>query len=164
METKTEQVDSSEQVESSDDARQIFTRHSARYEVSPYFVVLDVRTFGVPPIHRRIQAGFDVDLYGNGFDHGSALSFENGELRATLNELCEACRKVVAPASEYCRIEIIPYEATLILNVKSHLEPEALLCIRITHSRGLDQPAGASEERGLADVGNRLESLGVKRT
>jgi hypothetical protein len=126
METKTEQVDSS------DYARQIFTRHSARYEVSPYFVVLDVRTFGEP--------------------------------RATLNELCAACRKVVAPATEYCRIEIIPYEATLILNVKIHFEPEALLRIRITHSRGLDQPAGASEERARADVGDRLESLGVKRT
>ena len=158
METKTEQVDSS------DYARQIFTRHSARYEVLPYFVVLDVRTFGVPPSQRRIQAGFDVDLYGNGFDHGSALSFENGEPRATLNELCAACRKVVAPATEYCRIEIIPYDATLILNVKIHFEPEALLRIRITHSRGLDQPAGASEERARADVGNRLESLGVKRT
>ncbi len=158
METKTEQVDSG------DDARQIFTRHSAHYEVSPYFVVLDVRTFGVPPSHRRIHAGFDVALYGTGFDHGSALSFENGELRATLNELCAACRKVVAPATEYCRIEIIPYEATLILNVKSHFEPEALLRIRITHSRGLDQPAGASEERARADVGDRLESLGVKRT
>ncbi|HXB71131.1 MAG TPA: hypothetical protein VNY05_23040 [Candidatus Acidoferrales bacterium] len=163
METKTEQVDSSGQVDSSDDARQIFTRHSARYEVSPYFVVLDVRTFGAPPIHRRIHAGFDVDLYGNRPDHGSALSFENGEPRATLDELCAACREVVAPATEYCTIEIIPDEATLILNVKSHLEPEALLCIRITHSRGLDQPAGASEERACADVGDRLESLGVKR-
>jgi hypothetical protein len=156
METKDERV------ESSVFARQIFMRHRARYEVSPYFVVLDDRTFGVPPSHRRIHAGFDVDLYGNG--SGSALSIGNGEPRATLDELCAACRKVVAPATEYCRIEIIPYEATLILNVKSHFEPEALLRIRITHSRGLDQPAGASEERGLADVGNSLESLGVKRT
>jgi hypothetical protein len=151
-----------ERVESSAFARQIFIRHSARYEVSPYFVELDARTFGVPPSHRRIQAGFDVDLYGNG--SGSALSFGNGEPRATLIELCTACRNVIAPASEYCRIEIIPSEATLILNVKSSFEPEALVRIRITHLRGLDQAAGASEERGLADVRGRLESLGVKRT
>src|SRR5579862_2326246 len=146
METKTEHVDSG------DYARQIFIRHHVRYEVSPYFVVLDVRTLGVPPSQQRVQAGFDIDLYGNGFDHGSAHSFENGELRTTLNELCAACRAVVAPATESCRIEIIPLEATLILNVKRHFEPEALVRIRITHSGGLDQPAGASEEKARADI------------
>ena len=144
--------------------REIFIRHHARYEVSPYFVLLDRRTLGAPPSQRRIHAGYDVELYGNGFDDGGALSFENSELRETLNELEAACREAVAHAADYSRIEIIPWDATLVLNVKSHLEPEALVTIRITHSRGLDQPAGSTEERALADVVGSLYSRGVKKT
>jgi hypothetical protein len=157
MEIKTQPVDTH------DHARELWIRHHPRYEVSPYYVVLDVRTFGVPPSQRRIHAGFDVDLYGNGFDHGSALSFEHGQLRATLDDLCAACREVVANATEDSRIEIIPRNATLVLNVKRHFEPEALVRIRITHSRGLDQPAGASEEKARADVEESLDALGVKK-
>jgi len=158
METKAELADTR------DHTRELFIRHHSRYEVSPYFVVLDVRTFGVPPSRRRIHSGFNLDLYGRGPDHGSALSFQNGGIRAALNELCAACRAVVKPAAEYASIEIIPFAATLVLNVKSHFEPEALVRIRITHTRGLDQPVGTSEEKARADVGGRLESLGVKRT
>jgi len=158
METKTELTDKP------DDAREIFIRHHARYEVSPYFVLLDRRTLGAPPSQRRIHAGFDVDLYGNGFDDSAALSVENSELRETLNELGAACREAAAHAAGYSRIEIIPWNATLVLNVKSHLEPEALVTIRITHSRGLDQPAGSTEERALADVLGNLYSMGVKKT
>jgi hypothetical protein len=147
-----------------DRARELFARHHARYEVSPYFVLLDVRTFGASSTHRKVHAGYDVDLYGNGFDHDSALSFAYGEPQKTLNELSAACRVVVEQAAEYSTIEIIPSEATLVLNVKSHLEPEALVRIRITHSRGLDQPVGATEERARDGVVDGLESLGVKRT
>jgi hypothetical protein len=147
-----------------DHARELFIRHHSRYEVSPYFVVLDVRTFGVHPSQRRIHSGFDLDLYGRGPDHGSALSFHNGDVRAALDELCAACWAVVKPVAEYASIEVIPRAATLVLNVKSHLQPEALVRIRITHTRGLDQPAGTSEEKARADVGDRLESLGVMRT
>ncbi len=138
-----------------DHARELFARHHARYEVSPYFVLLDVRTVGVAPSHRRIHAGFDVDVYGNGFDHGSA---------ETLQELVGACHVVVEQAARDSRVEVIPDEGTLVFNVKSHLEPEALVRIRITHSRGLDQPAGASEEKALAGVLDGLESLGVRKS
>jgi hypothetical protein len=146
-----------------DQARDIFIRHHARYEVSPYFVLLDRRTLGAPS-HLRVHAGYDVELYGNSFDHGAALSLENSELREALNELEAACREATAHAADYSSIEIIPWNATLVLNVKSHLEPEALVTIRITHSRGLDQPAGSTEERALADVVGSLHSRGVRKT
>jgi hypothetical protein len=150
-------------MESSDYAREIFRRHHARYEVSPYVVLLDVRTFGVPPTHRKIDAGFDVDVYGYFDDHGSTLSFENGEPRQTLQELCAACQVAAGQAAGDSRIELIPDDATLVLDVQMHLEPEALVRIRITHSRGLDQPAGASEERALDGVLRSLKSLGVDK-
>lgn len=151
-------------METQEQAREVFLRHHTRYEVSPYFVLLDVRTFGVPAIHRRVQSGFDVELYGNGFDRESTIALEDGELDKSLNDMQAACRVAIAQAAADSTIEIIPAEATLILNVKSHLEPEALVRIRITHTRGLDQPAGASEEQVLAGVVSSLQSLGVKRS
>jgi len=144
-------------------ARELLQRHAARYEVSSYYVVLDVRTFGVPPSQRRVHAGFDVDLYGTGLAHSSMVSTENSELRTTLDDFCAACREVIAHLAENCTIEIIPFEGTLVLNAKSHFDPEALVRIRIAHLRGLDQPAGASEEKALADVVAILESLGVRK-
>jgi hypothetical protein len=39
-----------------------------------------------------------------------------------------------------------------------------LVRIRITHSRGLDRPAGPSEEKARDEVVDRLDALGVKRT
>lgn len=146
-------------MESLDQARELFSRHHARYEVSPYFVVLDDRTFGVPETHRKIHAGFDVDVYGNGFASNSAL-----DPHAALHDLRAASQVAVAQASESAAIEIIPGDGALILNVKSHLDPEALVRIRVTHTRGLGQPAGEAEEKAMAEVLKSLESLGVKPT
>lgn len=81
-----------------------------------------------------------------------------------MQELVGACHVVVEQAARDSRVEVIPDEGTLVFNVKSHLEPEALVRIRITHSRGLDQPAGASEEKALAGVLDGLESLGVRKS
>ena len=145
-------------------ARQAFRHYQARYEVAPYVVVLDIRKPGAAPVDRRVGAGFDVDIYGHGFDHGAAHSFEDGELQTTLQDLCEACRLAAEDATEYAVVEIIPEPETLVVNVKSQFEPEALVRIRITHTRGLDQPAGDPEERALAAVTRGLESLGVRRS
>jgi len=151
-------------VDSLGHARELFIRHQSRYEVSQYFVVVDDRTYGRPPIQRRIPAGFDLDLYAAGPNHGSALSFQNGELRKTLDELSAACAEAIAHVRENSRFEIFPFEGSLILDVKRHFEPEALVRIRITHFRGVDQPAGASEDDARAHLEERLRSLGVKRT
>ena len=151
-------------VETPAHARELFLRHHTRYEVSPYYVLLDLRTFGVPAIHRRIQAGFDIELHANGFDRESTIALQDGELQKSLNDIQAACRVAIVQAAADSNIEIIPIDSTLILNVKNHLEPEALVCIRVTHTRGLDQPAGAKEENVVAAVVSSLESLGVKRT
>jgi hypothetical protein len=158
METRTELT------ETGNNARELFTRYHVRYEVSFYFVMVVMRTSGIPPSQRRIHAGFDLDLYAKGANHDSLLPIGNGELRATLDGLCAACREVVSHAPGSRSIEIMPFGATLVFNAKSHFEPEALVRIRITHFRGLDQPAGASGERALVDVIDSLDSLGVKKT
>ena len=157
-------ADENEPVDSSGHAREFFIRHQARYEVSQYFVIADDRTYGRPPIQRRIPAGFDLDLYAAGPNHGSMLSFQDGELRKTLDELSAACAEAIAHVSENSRVDILLFEGTLILDVKRHFEPEALVRIRISHFRGVDQPAGASEDEVRTHLEERLRSLGVKRT
>ena len=145
-------------------AREIFIRHHVRYEVSPYFIVLEVRRPGATESHRRIQAGYDIDLYGNHFDSVSGLSFANDEPRKTVSDLSAAAQLAAGQPVESSTIEIIPGDAALVLNVKSHLDPEAMVRIRITHSRGLDQPAGVSEEKTLTAVVEKLKSLGVSKS
>ena len=147
-----------------DRARELFLRHHTRYEVSLHYIVVDARTADGSQSQKRIHAGFDVNLYGKGLDHSSTLSFNNGEPRSTLDELCMACEQMVASLTESCRIEVIPWPATLLFNMKSRFEPEASVRIQITHYRGVDQPAGQREEAELARVVDRLEFLGVRRT
>jgi hypothetical protein len=158
MQTQTEPADALGR------ARELFIRHHARYEVSQYMVVLDDRTVGAPPTQRRILAGFDLDVYASQTDHASAVSFHDVDLRKTLDDLCAACRETIAQAGESSTIEIIPFNSSLVLNVQSHFEPEALVRIRISPSGGLDQPAGRNEDKARADVEARLHALGVKHT
>src|SRR5260370_42612483 len=117
METEVEFADTR------DHTRELFIRHHSRYEVSPYFVVLDVRTFGVPPSRRRIHSGFNLDLYGRGPDHGSALSFQNGGVWAALNEICAAWRAVGKPGGGFAPLLMIPFPGRLLLKVESHCLP-----------------------------------------
>jgi len=142
--------------------REFLLQHGARYEVSPYYVLLDVRTFGVPPVQRKVQAGFDLDLYATGAGHGS-LSFDDSELEQILQELEEACREAVPPEAESSRIEMIRFDETLVLNIQNHFEPQALVRVRVTHSRGLDQPSGPAEDQSLAAIVRSLADLGVRR-
>ena len=46
------------------DVQEVLEQHHARYEVQPYYVILDQRPAGVPPIEQKVQSGFDVNLYG----------------------------------------------------------------------------------------------------
>jgi hypothetical protein len=145
-------------------ARDLFTRHRARYEVSQYIVLLDDRPVGAAATIRRMVAGFDVDVYASRTDHASAVSFQNGDLQKTLDDICAACRETIAETGESSTIEIIPFNSSLVLNVQHDFAPEALVRIRIAHSGGLGQRAGAGEEKARADIEKRLHAAGVKRT
>src|SRR5262245_56872404 len=102
-------------------AREVFTRHNVRYEVSRYFVLLDVRKPSATASHRRIQAGYDIDRYGNPFDHAAGLSFANDEPGKTVSDLYAAAQVAIPQPAASSTIEIIPSDETLVLNLKSHL-------------------------------------------
>jgi hypothetical protein len=116
-------------------------KHQVFYEVSTYFVLLDRRNHGSPAVKRTVPAGFDVDLYGTAIDHELSLSDGDGGMRLELDYMRKAAQAILPKPSDSCAIQIIPFETTLILDTRHQLQPQALLRIRITHCRGLDQPA-----------------------
>jgi hypothetical protein len=79
-----------------------------------------------------------------------------------LDDLRQAAQAILPNPSDSCAIQIIPFETTLILDTRHHLQPQALLRIRITHCRGLDQPASPLEALTLKDVEEKLLALGVR--
>jgi hypothetical protein len=69
---------------------------------------------------------------------------------------------VLPHTGDRCSIEVIPFPSTVILDTRRKLQPEAMVRIRITHRRGLGQPAGASEEGALKQIEEQLRGLGIK--
>jgi hypothetical protein len=143
----------------SENVREVIQQRRAFYGVSPYYVVREERPNGAPAATRRIQAGFDIDVYGIKASLEPEPSPDYVLAYAALQKMVET---VLLHTSDHCSIEVIPFPSTVILDTRRHLQPEDMLRIRITHTRGLDQPAGASEERALKEIQEQLNVLGVK--
>jgi hypothetical protein len=141
------------------EVRRVIEDHQVFYEVMPYYVLFEERPVGGPPTSRRIQAGFDVDVFGIVQGPAPEHSPEYELVYHALSRLIEAIR---SDTSEGCTIEVIPLESTVIFDFRSHFQEEATLRIRIAHCRGLDQPAGPAEEHALQKLQEELGSLGVK--
>ena len=126
--------------------------------MSPFYVVLEQRTAGAAPTSRRIQAGFDVDVYGIRTSHESqpspAYEFAYGRLK-------DLATTLLANTEDSCSIEVIPFRSALILDTRQHFQPLAVLRIQILHHRGLDQPAGAAEEIALKALEEKLHGAGL---
>ena len=60
-----------------------------------------------------------------------------------------------------CSVEVIPFGSTLVLDTKNHLQPMALLRIRVTHTGDMHEPAGAAEQEAIRGVEAQLKALGV---
>jgi hypothetical protein len=141
------------------EVRRVIEDHQVFYEVTPYYVVFEERPLGGPPSSRRIQAGFDIDVFGIVNGPAPAPSPEYELVFQALSRLAEA---IQTHSSDRCSIEVIPLASTVIVDPKRHFQQEATLRIRIAHSRGLDQPAGPAEERTLHELQEQLKILGVK--
>ena len=140
------------------EVRRVIEDHQAFYEVAPYYVLFEERPQGHPN-SRRIQAGFDVDVFGIVKGPAPQPSPEYELVYQALSRLAEEIRP---PTSDGCSIEVISLASTIILDPRLHFQPEATLRIRIAHSRGLDRPAGPAEERTLQKLQEQLRGLGVK--
>jgi len=140
--------------------RRVIEDHQAFYEVTPYYVLFEDRPArGGHPSSRRIQAGFDIDIFGIVKGPAPVPSPEYELVYQAISRLAGAIRP---HTSDGCSIEVISLASTVVLDPKLHFQQEATLRIRIAHSRGLDQPAGPAAERTLQELQEQLRTLGVK--
>jgi hypothetical protein len=142
----------------SENVREVIEQHHAFYEITPYLVVLEARPQGAKVARRTIQAGFDIDVYGI---KASLEPEPSSDYVLVYMALQKTVETVLPHANNHCSIEVIPFPSTVILDARRRLQPEDMLKIRITHRRGLDQAAGASEESALKEIEERLHDLGV---
>ena len=141
------------------EVRRVIEDHQAFYEVTPYYVLFEERPPGGHPSSRRIQAGFDVDVFGIVKGPAPVPSPEYELVYQALSRLADAIRP---HTGDGCSIEVISLASTVVLDPKLHLQQEATLRITIAHSRGFGQPAGPAEERTLQKLQEELRALGVK--
>ena len=142
----------------SGDIRQILESHRCFLEISPYYVVAEDRPPAGPVSVRRVQAGFDLDIYGVKMSREPDPPAEYWLVYNRLKEVADAVRRENNRTSS---IEVIPYGSTIVLDTKNHLQPMALMRIRIAHTGDIHEPAGPAEQQALRSVETQLSSLGV---
>jgi hypothetical protein len=144
-----------------DNISSLVKEHQAFYEVSPYYVELEGRPVGLPATTRRVQAGFEVDVYGVRTEDNEPAMPPPHEYALGYAELQKIAESVSRHASDSCSLEVIPFSSVAIIDREGKVE--AIIRIRISHWRGLDQPAGPAEQRALEEVEKELRGLGIAR-
>jgi hypothetical protein len=145
------------------DVHEVFERYHVCYEVRPYYVIWDQRPEGAPATEQKVQAGYGVDLYA-AIEKYQVPPFDSEEARMVVDYLESVAREVQAAAGQHCTVEVIQSRDSLVLDTQKHFQPQVTLQIRISHDRGLDQPAGPSEEQALQAVREALHELGVRES
>lgn len=131
------------------------------YEVLPYHVVIE-EGHGSPHVTRRIiQAGFDVDVHG--LSNKDELELPPSADYALGDEGLKKIADTVSHDAGECSIEAIPFPETVFSEAREQFRSEAVLRIRISHRRGVDQPVGMPEQHALEEVEKQLRDLGIRR-
>ena len=142
--------------------RTVIQAHHAFYEVRLYYVLVEDANGGLSTTTRRVHAGFDVDIYGESLEKKLVLPGPDPDYTLGYAELQKVAEEVSRHATDSCSLEVLEFPATVFFDVRRHA-PEALLRIRISHCRGLKEPAGLPEQRALEELEKELKSLGVAR-
>jgi hypothetical protein len=145
----------------SKDIHALVEEHRAFYDVSPYYVICDQNDLDASPNVRRVQAGFDVDIYAMETDRDRLEMPDPYEYELGYTELLKIAEEISHHATDACSVEVIEFPSTAFFDPRVR-NLEAMLRVRISHYRGLDQPAGAPEERALEELEAKLRSLGIK--
>jgi len=140
-----------------DNIRSLVKQHHAFYEVLPYYIVVDEAY-----TNRRVQAGFDVDIYGESPEKQLVIPGPDPDYTLGYFELQKIAGELSRHATDSCSLEVLEFPATVFFDLQRNA-PEALLRIRISHCRGLNEPAGLPEQRALEELEKELRSLRVTR-
>ncbi len=145
----------------SDNFRSLVKEHHAFYEVLPYYLLFEERHGSSPAVTRRVQAGFDVEIYGANIKDELVVPGPDPHYALGYAQLQKIVKNVSYDPS--CSLEVIPFPSTAILDSRNHAQVEGMLRIRISHWRGLDKPSGLPEQHALEEIENQLHGLGIMR-
>lgn len=141
--------------------QQVVREYHVFYEVLPYHVLIEEGHGSRNATRRIIQGGFDVDVHGISNKNEVELP-PPGEYALAYGQLKKIADTVQHDASD-CSIEVIPFPETVFSEARENLRSEAVIRIRISHRRGIDQPVGLAERRALEEVEKQLQGLGIRR-
>jgi len=144
----------------SENIHELIEQHHAFYQVLPYYIMVQImvqeeRTHATT---KRIQAGFDIDVYGIKPSHEQHPGRDYVLGYVALEKLVET---ILPHTGESCSVEVIRFPSTVVFDPKRQFQEEGMLRIRITH-KGL-QPAGKPEECALKEIKDRLRDLGLSQ-
>jgi hypothetical protein len=155
------QSDCKKEIHMSDKLRSLIKEHHAFYEVLPYYISVEEGHGSPSATTRRIQAGIDIDIYGVNLENELPSPGANPDYALGYAELQRIAEQVSHHSS--CSLEVIPVASTAVVDCRNHAQVEGMLRIRISHWRGLDQPAGPPEQQALEAFEHHLHGLGVVR-
>jgi hypothetical protein len=147
----------------SDSINSLVEEHEAFYEVWPYYVVFERDYAGLAPVTHRVQAGFEVDVYGVNRSERLAPPGSNPDYALGYDALKTLAENISQKASDSCCLEVVEFPSTAIFDTRKHDSVEAVLQIIISHGRGLDKPCGPAEQHALDEVEKELAKMGIQR-
>ena len=145
------------------DLRSMVAEHHAFYEVLPQYVLVEQGHGSSTARMVKVQSGFDVEIYGANIKDDLAMPGHDPDYALGCAALQEVTDNVSRLASGSCFLEIISFPSTVVIDNRSGSKVEGMFRIRISHRRGLDQPAGRPEQQALEQVEMQLHDLGVVR-
>lgn len=140
--------------------RQLITEHHAYYEVLPYYVVIEERHGSPTASTHRVQAGFDIDIYGMRIEN--ELPLHSHKYALGYAELQKITEEPSDHPSTSSSIEVIPFFSTIFFDTRNHFQPQAMLRIRVSHFGDLEEPSGPAEEHALKEIEKQLQQLGLR--
>jgi len=139
----------------SENIHELIEQHHAFYEVLPCYMVQAEGTSGTT---KRMQAGFDIDVYGIKPSHEKHPGRDYLLGYLALQKLVETISPEIGKA---CSVEVISFPSTVVMDTKSQFQEEGMLRIRVAR-KGL-QASGEAEERALKEIKERLHRLGLRQ-
>ncbi len=109
---------------------------------------------------RRVQVGFELDLYARLPDLSSQEESPMEALWQRLREIAESLPALLATGA---RIEVEPFEAADRLRPETGFAPEVMLQARLFHAADYFAPVGEADRQQLKLLEGRLSALGLRQ-
>src|SRR3974390_120975 len=106
-------------VDMSDNLRSLIKEHHAFYEVLPYYLLLEERHGSSSVMTRRVQAGFDVEIYGVNIKDEFKVPGPDPHYALGYAQLQKIVEKASHRVDHSCYLEVIPFDSTFILDSRN---------------------------------------------